>query len=65
MSSRTPNEEKALAWYCQEKGLIPQLSSHPIYNFIEKETGKKSEEHIQNIVRGWQESKKPGGKRGS
>jgi hypothetical protein len=53
MSSRTPNQEKALAWFCQEKDYKPQLSTHPTYYFTTK-TGKTVEHSITSIVLQWQ-----------
>jgi hypothetical protein len=53
MSSRTPNQDKALAWYCQTNNLKPQLSAHPVY-FFTNEKGKTEERNIQHIVADWE-----------
>lgn len=53
MSSRTPNQEKALAWYCQQHNLKPQLSAHPVYTFT-NEKGGTEEHNIQHIVADWE-----------
>lgn len=55
MSTRTPNQEKALAWYCEEHNLMPQLSTHPTYYFVDKSTGEKSEKNIHSILREWED----------
>lgn len=49
MTSRTPHEEKALAWYCQQTGLMPQLSTHPTYYFRDRE-GNETHREIEHIV---------------
>lgn len=46
MSNRTPNQEKALAWYCEKNDLIPQLSIHPVYYFLDKRGGGLKSEHL-------------------
>lgn len=54
MSRRTPNEEKALAWFCQTNDYVPQLSAHPIYFFKHRKSGKEIEKHISAIRREWE-----------
>ena len=49
MSQRTPNDDKAIAWYCKENNLIPQLSTHPTYNFVHRETREESSVSLMNI----------------
>lgn len=63
MRVRTPNQEKALKWYCEKNNLKPQLSSHPVYYFI-NEYGKQVTANIQSIVREWDDDRKAKKKRG-
>jgi hypothetical protein len=57
MSSRTPNQNKALEWFCTERALFPQLSAHPIYYFKGKD-GKEVNFNISTIVALWESSRK-------
>jgi len=57
MSSRTPNQEKALAWYCEKNNLRPQLSAHPVYYFLDK-SDNESTRDIQHIVAEWKAQRK-------
>lgn len=50
MSSRKPTEDKAIAWWCELHGLIPQLSTHPTYYFLDRATGEVTEAHIQHLT---------------
>lgn len=54
---RTPNQEKALWWYAQEHGLIPQLSTHPYYYFKDSEDNERKV-HIFNITLEWEHMRK-------
>jgi len=56
MSRRTPNEEEALAWYCKEKDLCPQLFSHPVYYFLNRE-GKEVKANIVHILSAWKKAR--------
>lgn len=57
MGRRTPNEEKALAWYCEVNDLIPQLSTHPICYFRDKD-GNEVSARLEHIVMNWETSRK-------
>lgn len=66
MPSRTPTENKALAWYCEENNLIPQLSTHPTYYFRDRE-GNESRREIEHILADYnrmREAKRKGKKTG-
>lgn len=54
---RTPNMEKALRWFCEEYDLIPQLSTHPIYYFKDKD-GVEEKHNIFVIVGAWERMRK-------
>lgn len=58
MSSRTANQDKALAWYCLEKEFSPQLSAHPVYYFTRKSDGKTVETNIHAITQEWEAMRK-------
>jgi hypothetical protein len=47
---RTPTEDKALAWWCSKNNLVPQLSTHPVYYFVDKSTGEESNRNIKNLT---------------
>ncbi len=57
MSKRTLNQERAIAWYCQEHHLVPQLSTYPLYYFRDK-NGKEHGALLEHIVMNWKRSKK-------
>lgn len=57
MSSRTPTENKALAWYCEANNLIPQLSAHPVY-FFRNRAGEESKILLEHIVQDYQRARK-------
>lgn len=51
MAKLTPKQQQALAWYVEEHGLIPQLSSHPVYRFtVRKDPDVVRSAHIMSIV---------------
>lgn len=67
MSRLTLNQGKALTWFCDEKSLKPQLSSHPTYFFTNKK-GEEVTHNIHNIVASWnrmrkEQEKSKGGRR--
>lgn len=54
---RTPNQDKALGWYLEKHNLMPQLSTHPVYYFVDKD-GNKSQDNIHNILGAWEKMRK-------
>lgn len=58
MGKLSPTQQKAMAWYVEHFGLIPQLSVHPVYNFTIRETGEPKQAHIVSITTYYQERKK-------
>ena len=46
----SPKQQKALAWFVEMRNLIPQMSTHPVYRFIHRETREPSEMHIMSII---------------
>lgn len=56
MSTRTPNQEKALRWFCETNELRPALSVHPKYDFYDHD-GKLQTHHITHIVKAWEEQR--------
>lgn len=57
MSSRTPNQEKALRWFVETNDLVPQLSTHPVDYFKDRE-GNERKEYISHIVMNWETERK-------
>lgn len=56
--NRTPTQNKAIQWYCERNDLVPQLSTHPVYYFRHRETGKESHMLLEHIVQEYQREKK-------
>lgn len=57
MSSRTSKENKALRWYCETNGLVPQLSTHPTYYFRTR-AGEEKKAKIEHIVQDYDRQRK-------
>jgi hypothetical protein len=57
MGKLKPSEGKALAWYCEEHTLKPQLSVYPIFRFKDND-GKITEVHIDSIRLRWERWRK-------
>lgn len=53
MPTRTPNQDKALKWFCEVNGLKPQLSSHPLYYFTD-EDGNQQKHLMSHIMGDWE-----------
>lgn len=53
MPGLKPNEEKALAWYCQMNGLVPQLSTYPTMYFLNR-SGEEHKREMWQIVLEWE-----------
>lgn len=50
MNKLTVKQQSALAWFVEMNNLIPQMSVHPVYQFIHRETREPQESHIISIV---------------
>lgn len=58
MSKLKPTERKALAWYCEEFNLRPELSIIPAKMiFTSRSSGEKVESHLISIVTRYEHSK--------
>lgn len=53
MSRRTPNQDKALVWYVGEHKLKPQLSTHPVYYFVDK-NGNEQKVLMAHMMADWE-----------
>lgn len=55
--ARTVLQNRALAWYCKEHDVIPQLFTHPVYYFRDRQ-GNETSALLEHIVQNYQRSKK-------
>lgn len=55
--TRTPNQNKALKWFCDKYRLKPQLSTHPTYYF-RNENGDEVTHSIIHITAEWDRDRK-------
>lgn len=57
---RTPNEDRALAWYMKQNNLKPKLSAYPIYYF-DNEAGEEESVNVVSLVpqfKAWRKEQK-------